>query len=427
MSGARRAWRVLVLVFALVIGSSFAVATAQEAMTVSMAVTSGPNANAAHAIIPLFEKQNPNIKVNIIEIPWNEIDTRQLLDFTSGKGSYDLVMQSTSFFGAYAAAGYLEPLDAYISNSSLIDASAFNINDFNKSVLDLVGTYQGKLYALPYMYFPHVMVYRKDLLDQIGASVPENFDEYLAVVKKLNALPNMHGTSVIGLRGGAGADVYAWAPFLFGFGGSFTDSDGKPTFNSQAAVKALEYYKELFAYSPSEAINYGTDQVTSAFGAGNLGIMLMDADNSGELLDPSFTNLKRDQLGYAPIPGGPGGGSGRPLLGAWSIGISKFSQHKDAAFKVMTFVLGNDPAVTKQFVSHGIDPRVSVLKQYADQLPNYRVVAQELDHVGPIPAVKNWLQMEDALATAISNALLGVQTPQEALDQAQRIAVAASQ
>jgi hypothetical protein len=46
----------LVLVFALVIGSSFAVATAQEAVAVSMAVTSGPNANAAHAIIPLFEK-----------------------------------------------------------------------------------------------------------------------------------------------------------------------------------------------------------------------------------------------------------------------------------------------------------------------------------------------------------------------------------
>lgn len=427
MSGIRRGWHGLVLVVAMVVSGLITAAAAQQTVTVNMAVTSGPNANAAHAVIPLFEKQNPNIKVNIVEIPWNEIDTRQLLDFTSGKGSYDLVMQSTSFFGSYAAAGYLEPLDSYFSNSSLIDASAFNLDDFNKSVLDLVGTYKGKLYALPYMYFPQVMVYRKDLLSQIGASVPTNFDEYLSVVEKLDALPNVHGTSVIGLRGGAGADVYAWAPFLFGFGGSFTDASGNPTFNSPAAVKALQYYKQLFAYSPSEAINYGTDQVTSAFGAGNLGIMLMDADNSGELLDPSFTNLKRDQLGYAPIPGGPGGGPGKPLLGAWSIGISKFSHNKDAAFKVMTFVLGNDPAVTKAFVGQGIDPRVSVLKQYADQLPNYRVVAQELDHVGPIPAVQNWLQMEDALGTAISNALLGVQTPQQALDQAQRIAVAAAQ
>ena len=391
-------------------------------VTVNMAVTTGPNANAARAIVPLFEKQNQNIKVNIIEIPWNEIDTRQLLDFTARKGSYDLVMQSTSFFGSYAAAGYLEPLDSYLSNSKLIDASAFNLDDFNKSVLNLVGNYQGKLYALPYMYFPQIMVYRKDLLAKIGAAVPKTFDEYLAVVKKLSTLPDMHGTSVIGMKGGAGANVYAWAPFLFNFRGSFVDAKGSPTFNTPQAVKALEFYKELLAYSPSEAINYGTDQVTSAFGAGSIGIMFMDADNAGALLDPSYTKLTREQLGFAPLPSGPAGGPGRALLGAWSMGISKFSKNKEAAFKVMTFLLSNRPDVTAEFVKQGIDPRLSVLRQYASQYPNYGAVAEELAYVGPIPAVKNWLKMEDALATAISNALLNVQTPKKALDEAQAAA-----
>ncbi len=388
-------------------------------VTVNMAVTTGPNANAARAIVPLFEKQNQAIKVNIIEIPWNEIDTRQLLDFSSGKGSYDLVMQSTSFFGSYAAAGYLESLDSYLANPSLIDAAAFNLDDFNKSVLNLVGNYQGKLFALPYMYFPQIMVYRKDLLAQVEAAMPKTFDEYLAVVKKLNALPNMHGTSVIGMKGGAGANVYAWAPFLFNFGGSFVDAKGSPTFNTPQAVRALEFYKELLAYSPSEAISYGTDQVTSAFGAGNIGIMLMDADNAGALLDPSYTKLTREQLGFAPLPSGPAGGPGRALLGAWSMGISKFSKNKEAAFKVMTFLLSNRPDVTAEFVKQGIDPRLSVLQQYAGQYPNYGAVAAELPYVGPIPAVKDWVKMEDALATAISNALLNVQTSQKALDDAQ--------
>jgi multiple sugar transport system substrate-binding protein len=400
----------------LLVSSAFLFAAGP--VTVNMAVTSGPNANAAHAIIPLFEAENPAIKVNIIEIPWDQIDTQQLLDFTSGKGSYDLVMQSTSFFGSYAVAGYLEPLGPYFANKSLINAAAFNLDDFNKSVLDLVGTSNGKLYALPYMYFPQVMVYRADLLKQIGARVPKTFDEFLSVVKKLNALPNMHGTSIIGLKGGAGANVYAWAPYLFNFGGRFADAQGKPAFNSPAGVKALEFYKQLLAYSPSEAINYGTDQVTSAFGSGSLGIMFMDADNAGELLDPTFTTLKRDQVGYAPLPSGPAGGPGKALLGAWSISISKFSHQKDAAFKVMTFLLSNKPAVTAEFVKQGIEPRLSVLKQVASQYPNYGIVAQELPHVGPIPVVENWLKIEDALATAISNALLGVQTPQAALDTA---------
>ncbi len=413
------------MLFAL---SAFAAGSKEAAgpVTVNMAVTTGPNANAARAIVPIFEKENPAIKVNIIEIPWNEIDTRQLLDFTSGKGGYDLVMQSTSFFGSYAASGYLEPLDSYLANPSLVDAKAFNLDDFNKTVLDLVGTYQGKLYAMPYMYFPQVMVYRKDLLAQAGLAEPKTFDEFLAVVKKLDTLPNMHGTSIIGIKGGAGADVYAWAPYLFNFGGSFTDAKGNPTFNTPQAVQALEFYKGLLAYSPSEAMSNGTDQVTSAFGAGNLGIMFMDADNAGALLDPTYTKLARDQLGYAPMPTGPAGGHGRALLGAWSMGISTFSKQKDAAFKVMTFLLSNRPDVSAEFVKQGIDPRLSVLQQYASQYPNYGAVAAELPYVGPIPAVKNWVKMEDALATAISNALLGVQTPRQALDEAQGQAAAAA-
>lgn len=417
---------VVVIVFAAVMAFAGGRTEPSGPVTVNMAITTGPNANAARAIVPLFEKDNPDIKVNIIEIPWNEIDTRQLLDFTSGKGGYDLVMQSTSFFGSYAASGFLEPLDVYLSNKSLIDAKAFNLDDFNKAVLDLVGNYKGKLYAMPYMYFPQIMVYRKDLLAKIGASVPKTFDEFLAVVKKLDKLPNMHGTSVIGIKGGAGADVYAWAPYLFNFGGSFTDAAGNPTFNTPEAVQALEFYKGLLAYSPSEAMSNGTDQVTSAFGAGNLGIMFMDADNAGALLDPTYTKLTRDQLGFAPMPAGPAGGHGRALLGAWSMGISKFSKSKNASFKVMTFLLSNRPDVTAEFVKQGINPRLSVLQQYASQYPNYGAVAEELPFVGPIPAVKSWVKMEDALATAISNALLNVKTVKQALDEAQAQALAAA-
>lgn len=396
-------------------------------VTVNMAVTTGPNANAAQAIAPMCEAQNPGIDVNLIENPWNEIDTRQVLDFTAGEGNFDIVMQSNSFFGSYAAAGYLEPLGPYFENAELVDAEQFDLEDFNRAVLDAVGSYQGELYALPYMYFPQITVYRQDLLAEIGAQVPTTLDEYLDVVRRLDELGTVHGTSVVGIKAGAGGNVYAWAPFLFNFGGSFADAEGNPTLNSEAAVQALEYYTQLFEHSPSEAINYGTDQVTSAFGAGDIGIMLMDADNAAALLDPSYTELTREQVGFAPIPSGPAGAPGRPLLGAWSIGLSRLSDNKEEAFRIMTCLLSSDPTITSAFVQHGINPRVSVLREYADEYPNYAVVAEELESVGAIPAIPAWLQIEDALANAISNALLGVQSPQEALDQAQRIAEAAAQ
>jgi ABC-type glycerol-3-phosphate transport system substrate-binding protein len=92
----------------------------------------------------------------------------------------------------------------------------------------------------------------------------------------------------------------------------------------------------------------------------------------------------------------------------------------------MTFLLSNRPDVTAEFVKQGINPRLSVLQQYASQYPNYGAVAEELPYVGPIPAVKNWVKMEDALATAISNALLNVKTAKDALDEAQAQAAAAA-
>lgn len=392
---------------------------------IRVAVTVGPNAEAAKALVPLFEAQNPDIRVDIVEIPWTDIYQMQLLDFMAKKGSYDLVMQSTSFFGEYVLGGHLEPLDPYFNDRSLVDKAAFNLNDFNQRVLAVVGSHGGKLYALPFMYFPQILVYRADLLEKVGATVPKTFDQYLEVVKKLDQLPGIHGTSVIGIRGGAGANVYAWAPYLYSFGGDFVDKNGKPTLNSPQAVKALEFYTRLYQYSPSEAVNMGTDQVTSAFGAGDLGMILMDADNAGALLDPNYTKFN-GVTRYAVIPEGPAkvgvAGQGTPLLGAWSLGISKYSKHKKEAFKVLTFFLGNDPKTTETFVKFGIHPRASVLEKYSSTYPNYAIVAKELQDVKTIPVVPDWAQIEEALGNAISKAMLGQATPKQALDQAQKLA-----
>ncbi|BAS26253.1 ABC transporter substrate-binding protein [Limnochorda pilosa] len=416
-----RAITSLTLAVTVLMGVALAPGSVEAAkVTVNVAVTVGPNANAARAIEPIFEERYPDIDVNVVEIPWTDIYHMQILDFMARRGNYDLVMQSTSFFGEYVLSGFLEPLGPYFQREDLIDRDAFNLDDFNPEVLAGVGSYDGELYALPYMYFPQVMVYREDLMERIGMDVPTTFQEYRQVVEALDALPGMHGTSVIGIKGGAGGNVYAWGPYLFSFGGYYVDTEGRPTFNSPEAVAALEYYVDLYKYSPSEAINMGTDQVTSAFGAGDIGIMLMDGDNAGALLDPGYTDL-HDQVRFAPVPAGPSG-EGIPLLGAWSWGISKYSRHKDEAFKVLTFFLGNDPEVTSTFVKHGIHPRLSVLRTFGEEYPNYGVVAEELAHVRTVPVIPNWQQIEDALGNAISKAILGQLSPREALDQAQRVA-----
>jgi ABC-type glycerol-3-phosphate transport system substrate-binding protein len=350
----------------------------------------------------------------------------QLLDFTAKKGNYDLVMQSSSFFGVYASDGYLEPLDKYFNNPKLLDKKAFDLDDFNKHVLAQVGSYKGKTYALPYMYFPQIMVYRADLFEKLNLAVPKTMDEYLKVVQKLDTVQGVRGTCVIGIKGGAGGNVYGFAPYLFNFGGEYA-KNGKLTLNSPAAVKALEYYLQLMKHSPSEAINNGTDQVTSAFGAGGLGVIFMDADNAGALLDPNFTKFNKVTK-YAVLPEGAYkgtlAGQGTPLLGAWSMGVSAFSKHKAEAFRFMTFILGKDHEVTGTFVKYGINPRLSVLHKYSETYPNYALVAKEIPDSKTIPAIAHWPEIEEILSNALAKAMMGQVKPKEALDEAQRLATA---
>jgi len=394
---------------------------AAEKVTVNVAVTVGPNGTAAQAVKPIFEAKNPDIEVNITEIPWTDIYHIQLLDFMAKKGNYDLVMQSTSFFGEYAIDGFLEPLEEYFNDPTLIDKQAYDLEDFIPSVLKEVGSYQNKLYALPYMYFPQITVYRTDLLETAGVQVPVDFDQYLETVKKLESIEGVYGTSIIGIKGGAGGNVYAWGPYLFGYGGYYVDQQGNPSLNSPEAVKALEYYTELYKYSPSEAINMGTDQVTSAFGAGNVGIILMDADNAMALLDPNFTSYA-DKVGFALVPKGPGSETGKALLGAWSWAISKFSNNKKAAFIVLTAFLENDPEIADAFAKNGIHPRLSVLKNFSEKYKNYALVAEEIPNTKTVPVIPNWPQIEETISESISKAILGKMTPQDALNEAQEIA-----
>ena len=396
---------------------------AQKHVQVNIVATSGVNAPAVRAVAPFCEKKYPNISINVIEIPWTDVYYIQLLDFMSKQGRYDITMQSTSFFAEYAIGGFLEPLDGYLNNSELIDREKFDFNDFSPKVVQKIASYKGKLYALPFMYFPQIVAYREDLIKKIGAEVPKTIDEYLEVVKKLDKLPGIHGTSIIGIKGGAGGNVYAWAPWLFAFGGDFADAQGNPTLDTPEAVKALEYYIRLYKYSPSEAINMGTDNVNSAFAAGNIGIIIMDADNCTYLLDPSYSKVV-EKTKFATLPEGPYKGTvlgqGTPLLGAWSIGINVFSKHKNEAFKVMTSILSKDVAST--FAKYGLCPRMSVLRAFGSKYPNYGIVAKELEDIKSIPIMPKWPQIEETLATSISQSILGRMSPKDALNQAQRVA-----
>ncbi|MEW6229257.1 MAG: sugar ABC transporter substrate-binding protein [Bacillota bacterium] len=410
----------LVVLCALVLTGLFMVGDVALAKmtTINVVSCAGINATVMRRVKDLFEKENPDIKVNVIEIPWSGIQEKQLLELASRKGSYDAVMHTLSFFPQYVVRDYLEPLDKYISNPKLTP-KFFQMSDFIPSLVEEGNTYQGKVYGIPFGTFPQLLFYRPDLLEKYNVPVPKTLDEFLVAAEKLtvdenkDGKPEVYGTTIQGMPCGAGGNTWHWYPYLFSFGGSILDAKGRPVLDSKEAVAALEFYKKLYEFSPQEAINYGCDQATGAAQEGNIAMLTQDSDQSQMLL----TAPKPYKA--ALFPAGP---SGRHVLvGSWSLSINKMSRNKEATWKFIAYATAS-PEAMRIYAEEGLIPaKISALTGDLAQLnPVFPLIVETLKGGKGVPKIDAYTKIEDVISVAIPKVLSGQLSPKEALAQANK-------
>jgi len=399
---------IVLLVF--VIAISIIAPTAFAKKQLNVAVTLGINNTVAQALTKEFELANPDVDVVLDPIPWTSIFEKLLIDFASGTSNYDVVLHSLSTTPTYIKAGYFEPLDKYFQNPDLIDMEKFDLEDIPES---LRSEYDGKLYYLPYITFPHILFYRKDVLEKAGLDVPKTMEEYLNTVKAVhNPEKGLYGTCIQGLRGtGAGMGVYNWYPFFFSWGGKVINGN-QLGYASSAGIESLKFFKELLNYSPPDAINYGAGQASEAMMGGDVALMIQNADHFARMDDPSRSKVV-GKIAYAPLPKGPSGQS-IALAGVWNISITKFSHNKELAFRYITYLLSKDsmPIFAK---AGGVPPRYSILKSMGEEYPALKLAGEALKTARGVPIVKGYIKIEEVLSVGISLALEGSKTPQQAL------------
>ena len=147
----------------------------------------------------------------------------------------------------YAWAGYLHPLDEYISE----DLRA----DLLPSLIDQ-GTYAGAMYANGQYDSGLALVGRRSLLEQAGVRIPTStadawsFDEFNAALDALRETAGTEWALDLKLNYGAGEWFsYGFSPIVQGFGGDLIDrstyasADG--VINGEASVAALTWLQGL--------------------------------------------------------------------------------------------------------------------------------------------------------------------------------------
>ena len=111
-----------------------------------------------------FEKAHPDIKLDWAVLEENVLRERMTTDIATKSGQYDIMTIGLFEAPMWGEREWLVPFD---------DAPAdYELDDVIKSVRDGL-SYDGKLYALPFYGESQMTLYRKDLTEKAGVTMPD--------------------------------------------------------------------------------------------------------------------------------------------------------------------------------------------------------------------------------------------------------------
>lgn len=115
--------------------------------------------------IEAFNKEYPNIKVDLQTAPWDQYWSKIQTEIAGGTCA-DVFMNQTWWFKVLQESGAAEPL------TPLIERDNYSMNGHNQRVIDIY-TEDDILYAMPQDWDCECIVYNKDLFDKYGVEYPD--------------------------------------------------------------------------------------------------------------------------------------------------------------------------------------------------------------------------------------------------------------
>ncbi len=339
-------------------------------------------------IVAEFENANPEINVKLTDLTWANGHEKIVIALASGTGP-DVMELGSDWIAQFAAKGHLADISEWIAD----DSSEFSGWG--------MATYEGKVWAKPWILGTRVIFANRDLLRRAGFDddfVPVTLEQLKQAAYKIDSL---------------GPDIYGWGsntaekhrlykkfmPFFWTWGAQVFSDDGRYcVLSSMPAIEALRYYKELH-----DSCGYVDTQrgIEDAFLRGKVGLII-----SGEWL------LKRIKKGSHDIdfvtslfPGERY--PGRSFLGGEFLAVNARSDHKEAAMRLIDWITKPDNQLRFCRANSSANPSSIEAQQhdYFRSDENLQTFIKQLRLTRHPPVVPNWVKIEALIEQAVENAL----------------------
>ena len=293
-------------------------------------ITSPQRTEFLKSQIAEFEKANPDIKVEVVSLPWGQAFEKFLSMVQAGE-TPDIVEMPDRWVGLYGNNGQLEDLGPYMKGW----AGNATLGDRAKQFGSTVNNIQ---YMVPYGYYINAMFWNKKMFAEAGLSgPPQTMEEFAADAAKISALGN--GKYGFCLRGGPGAftTIQQFMNNMSGKPGYFNE-DGTSTFSEEGSVKGLQLMQDIYknGWAPKDSVSWGFNEIVSGFYSGTCAMLNQDPD----ALIGIAEKMSADDFAVAPMPKGPSG-KAFPSMGYAGWAMFSDSTAKPESWKVMSYLLEN--------------------------------------------------------------------------------------
>jgi len=362
-------------------------------------------------LIPDFERANPDIRVEVQQLPVTAAHEKLLTAF-AGDGLPDVCGLGNTWLAEFVELRAVAPLEPYLARTPSMPA-----NDYFSGSWD-TGIIGGHVYAVPWYVETRLPFYRKDILEASGVKqVPRTWSEWndaMAAVKR-------H----------VGPDKYAihlplneYEPLLnlaIQQPDPLLRDDGRyGNFRSPGFKRTLAFYNDIYVrkWAPKFA-NTQIANVWNEFGRGFFTFYVNGPWNIAEFRKRLPPELE-GKWGTMPLPGPDGPGAS--VAGGASFVVFEQAKNKDAAWKLVAYL--SDPKVQVRFhaLTGNLPPRRSAWagSQALATDPYTLPFREQLERAKPAPKVPEWERIAQELRIVGEQMVAGRYTVDEAAAELDR-------
>jgi len=279
------------------------------------------------ALIDEFEDANPGITVKLVSGPY--ASTKEQLFAGAASGTMpDVVGLDGAWVNDFASQGVIADLTALMKE-----------NDYDDSELASQIQVDGSTYMIPVVNFVYPMFTNDTLLADAGVSAPPTTrTEFADAASKVSALGGDVSGWVLPLSleapNGVQNDVMSW---VWASGGSML-KDGQPDLTNGDVTSAVDFIGGMWddGSIASGSFTMKEQDKVEEFTNGRVGMMI-DSLAHINLIRETNPDLTFS-ISALPAEDGYDGERGIPYA-SWGIGVAENSEHKDAAFKLVEFLM----------------------------------------------------------------------------------------